>query len=609
MSVPALLAAPRTALRRVTNRLTDTAASDSGAVAVIVALLMLVFLGLAAIAVDLARLYVEAERIQRAADAAALAGVINMPQDLPAAQTAARDAAQRNGYTPSGDVVLSAQPGAKPTQLQVSISSRIDSGFAGVFGISDNTVTRSATADFQGAIPMASPCNTFGNEPPGTSYPGAGPVGSSLPSPRYGNCRENPQFWGSIQGPNTDKEFGDQYMTRYCEDGVDGCTGGRNTEFKSEGYFFTIRVNDQAATGDVVVQLYDPAFIATQDSGETACNDLPYTNILWIQNMKDNMNAYTTTDGRSRYDDTDNLFCTGDYALSGPEGRGGTITTSYAVRGPTDTQDPRQAPVLDNCTAQFRGEDSTPSLSQLKQTNQKTRVFHQWVPICTIRNPVKGDYYLQVRTNVALPSGMTSGEYIAGTQAGGTRAANPAVTTQTGDDTNVKGGGTNLFGLRALSLNNNNAKLSVAGLERMPMSASGENQNSQFSLIKALPGAAGKTIEFSVYDAGDEATGTMTIIAPPDATGSIKNTSSVQGCTGKGPINGNLPGCSISVRKSTHNGRIQTVYIPVPSDYNCDYLSPGGCWFAVRMAMSSSIGEDTTTWTSKVLGDPVRLVR
>ena len=43
---------------------------------------MVVFVGLAAIAVDLGRAYVVGQQGQRAADAAALAGVVSLPGDL-----------------------------------------------------------------------------------------------------------------------------------------------------------------------------------------------------------------------------------------------------------------------------------------------------------------------------------------------------------------------------------------------------------------------------------------------------------------------------------------------------------------------------------------------
>lgn len=56
---------------------------EAGYVAVLVAVMApVLFLALAATALDTARWYVEIERVQKAADAGALGGVPYMPQDL-----------------------------------------------------------------------------------------------------------------------------------------------------------------------------------------------------------------------------------------------------------------------------------------------------------------------------------------------------------------------------------------------------------------------------------------------------------------------------------------------------------------------------------------------
>ena len=73
-----------------------------------------------------------------------------------------------------------------------------------------------------------------------------------------------------------------------------------------------------------------------------------------------------------------------------------------------------------------------------------SRVFHQWVPVCTFTPTRAGDYYLQVRTNVALGGTVD-------TVTGSYRPANPAtsrVITQTGDDAGVTGNGSNRFAVR-----------------------------------------------------------------------------------------------------------------------------------------------------------------
>jgi Flp pilus assembly protein TadG len=230
-------------------------------------------LALAATSVDTANWYVEAQKVQNAADAAALGGVVYMPQDLPTAATTARAIALRNGYdSGSPNVTVTAVQGSTASQLKVTISSRIRNTFGALIGAGHTTITRTAVADFTGPAPMGSPCNTFGNEPDtggGASAPL--PFGTAQGASPFANCPRNPQLWATIQGPETGKVQGDRYMTVGCETaGVDGCDATKsNTEYSGsdtkgyQGYFFVVRVSPQAVGKTIDLQLYDPAFVYT----------------------------------------------------------------------------------------------------------------------------------------------------------------------------------------------------------------------------------------------------------------------------------------------------------------------------------------------------------
>ena len=63
---------------------------ESGVMAVVFALIIVVLIGLAAFAIDIARWYVEGQKVQRTVDAAALAGATYPPTDLTAARVSAR---------------------------------------------------------------------------------------------------------------------------------------------------------------------------------------------------------------------------------------------------------------------------------------------------------------------------------------------------------------------------------------------------------------------------------------------------------------------------------------------------------------------------------------
>ena len=155
-----------------------------------VALLAPVLIMFAALAVDVGRWLVEAERVQRAADAASNAGVIYMPQDFPTAQQQAWLVAAKNGYPKAGVVV---EPGPRRSQLKVTVTTSVANTFATVFGFDRQTITRSAISDYSGPVPMGSPCNLFGNEPLGASEV---TTGSAT------NCKDGsrPNFWANIAG-------------------------------------------------------------------------------------------------------------------------------------------------------------------------------------------------------------------------------------------------------------------------------------------------------------------------------------------------------------------------------------------------------------------------
>jgi Flp pilus assembly protein TadG len=182
--------------------------NEQGYVAIFTAVLFAaLFSGLAATAVDTASWYLEAQKVQNAADAAALAGVVYMPQDLTTATSTAEAAALRNGYS-GGDpnITVTTQRGSTASQLKVTVTSRIHNTFGALIGVPTATISRAAVADFTGPAPMGSPCNTFGNEPlGGTGSSAATPSGSALGLSPFANCSSNPQFWANVQGPETGK--------------------------------------------------------------------------------------------------------------------------------------------------------------------------------------------------------------------------------------------------------------------------------------------------------------------------------------------------------------------------------------------------------------------
>ena len=604
--------------RRTTWRTLVTARRDEGGYAAILAALFAagLLIPLCAISVDVARWYVAIAQVQNAADAAASAGVTWLPDNFTSATTTATNVAADNGFASSATTRISTAVGSKPTQLVVTISTQVSNTFASAIGIPTTTITRSATADYNGPAPMGSPCNTFGNEPPGSATGvsnARGPSSSVIVTPVGGaSCTSTPQFWAAIAGPDTPKGNGDQYMTRTCGANTDGCAsssnGAANNDFNPQGYFYAVRVGTAALNQPVTIQIYDPSWVATGDlcdKGPTVTNSYP---------LVDNMNQFVTSDGTSRYAMATNAFCSGDV----DNGTSAPIVTSFGLRSPTDTYQPTNGAPMPSCEKQYPGftqDSATPNAVSTGTLYRSTlpsnpaydkslaQVFHQWVDFCTFTPTQVGDYYLQVRTNVAL-GGTSDGV--------GGYGGNATVYSQTGDDTSVHGTGNNRFSLRIKGSSTVEGAVSVSGWQNMSIYANyPANTGTVFNLVRVIPAAQTKTLNIHFFDVGDSAgTGTVTVLPPTDATSNGTTMSYFSGCTGAGVVNGSLgSNCQLTnVTSSNYNAKLQTISVPIPSTYTCNSTQTGGCWVRLQMQFTSTVN-DTTTWSASIDGDPVRLIK
>lgn len=594
---------------------------ERGYAAVIVALMLpVVFMALAATAVDTARWYVEVQRVQNAADAAALAGVTSMPQDFAGATSTANDVTARNGYTDGvNGVSVTTAMGGRPSQLKVTVKSTVNNIFGRLIGVPTTTISRSSTSDYLGPAPMGSPCDTFGNEPStGGGSSSVSPAGSVIPASSKPTCSSAPDFWATVEGPETDKTYGDRYSTMKCSStSVQNCAPPNNSEYNPRGYFWIIKVDKNAVGHPVEVQLYDPQFTYTNLN----CSALPAAS-----GLVNDMNPFVKTDGKARYGNgngtTDSVtqapYCTGDFYTSVQH----PMTTSFEVRDQTDTQDPMQGAVEGQCVKQYDGQGAAgsgsggvPLATDLQDVVGSTtykpalaKVFHNWTSLCTFTPTRDGDYYLHVRTNVS-PGGTKLDNV--------TWSGNSAVSAGTGNTT--YGEGDNSFGIRLVTDAATASLVSVSGYDRMPIFNNAPGSTSTINLIRVLPGAAGQAVSFAFFDAGDTANqsasdaGTITVVPPADATGSVQTTPFPGGCRAIGGYAGASPGatysdCKAPVTHQKNNGQVEEMAIPIPADYNCSYSSPLGCWYKVTVSMNGPVS-DITTWDASIVGDPVRLIK
>ena len=121
--------------------------------------LMVVLLGMAAFGTDLAWFYLNASRVQRAAEPARCVGVVWLPGQIGTANTTAVSVAKQNGYDvldPEVDVT-SGVVGGEANQLQVTVRDVVPTFFAQIFGFNDMAIERSAIAELHPAAEAGEP--------------------------------------------------------------------------------------------------------------------------------------------------------------------------------------------------------------------------------------------------------------------------------------------------------------------------------------------------------------------------------------------------------------------------------------------------------------------
>lgn len=564
-----------------------SAARDGGYIAVLSVILTPVVFGMAALTVDVGNWYFVAQDVQRAADAAALAGVTYLPGNLAQAKATALSTAAENGYTSGVDP--EPVPG-QPSKLQVTITKTVTNTFGQLLGLDTTTVRRTAVANYQAPLPMGSPCNEFGNGPEPL-------LGAT--NPRSSNCSAAGQYWANVGSPQATKISGDAYQDGSCSGSPDNCTGS-NSDYNPSGYFYSVKLS--APVSNLTIQAFDAGFVSVGDlcsanfgSGTTAAS--------YAKNQY-NYNAGTSAATASPREDP-NLYasgqgtnyCTGDmlFGSTPPD-------TTYTIRQPVATSnpwDPTSYPVVSSCVKTFKGfsGDLYTALNQYKQDStgkityksgapvpatagtggyraDVASSFRQWSTLCTFSGTVPaGTYFIQVQGNAP--------------------------------DDDPNGNGHNRFALRAFGGSpTDNANIAISGYTNMAIYANLTSAQTSFYLTQVSPAAAGQVLNVRLFDIGDSTQpGTVTITPPADS-----NLSSFGGCTATGPTAGPLANCSITAN-SSYNGRWEQLSIPIPSNYSCNSGSVTGCWITLHYDYGSGQPSDTTSWTASLDGTPVRLTQ
>ena len=135
-------------IKRIIGRGTAFARAETGQSAVIVALLMTVICGFAALAIDLGYGYYQKNDLQTAADAAALAAASQLPKMTNSeARSTARKYAIKNLNSPS-ECTIEAYVTRSLGEVEVKISQPAKNFFSGVIGVGDRTVRARAVGKY-----------------------------------------------------------------------------------------------------------------------------------------------------------------------------------------------------------------------------------------------------------------------------------------------------------------------------------------------------------------------------------------------------------------------------------------------------------------------------
>ena len=585
-------------MQRLADRARAGHGAERGFFMVWFAVLFVTLVAFAGLALEYNRWESIGVRVQKAADAAALAGAVFLPDYLATAQTTAKSTSSKNGFTHGqGGVTVTAVEGNLPNRLKVTIAVPTKNPWGAIVGYGNSTIVRTAVAEYQLPQNLGSPENKFGNNPEETDL-------VNNPSP---------QFWGNVFGPGSQKSKGDAHQSTICGTNVDNCpNGGSNADYEATGYFYGIDI-PEGIVGSVNIRVFDPAYVHVGDNctDGNAVNSLNNAATLTAAQIPGYTGSVTPA---TRYaSGSGSPYCSGDQYYA----EGGSTSnpwTTWTLRGPDATNwEPSNNPIL--CENEFPGTypetatdlpNGTVDANRLKTLLQSASTypgtnpartfasyFRQWVVMCSLINPDAGTYFLQVQT-------ATKVDGSAAPTAGG--ANRWAVQVGVGSDYSSVNG------------------LKIYGSGRMAIYANATGADTRFYLTRIPPGEAGKTLVLNFFDVGDASlAGDIQVLPPPDSnvTGGVftscKYTAVAGNSTGPpwGTFTSTGSNCTVTGVSSGagYNAQWVAFEIPIPNNYTCSSSTATGCWVRLRFKYSAGASvQDTTTWSAYVLGEPVRII-
>jgi Flp pilus assembly protein TadG len=239
------------------RRLAGMWRDERGQSFVMIALMLAALLGFMGIVVDIGWYEVNLIRVQRAADAAALSGVVYLPGNLAGGRTAAKNEAAKNGFTDGapGITVTADQDPINNKIMLTSVTAPVRTYFARLFGVSSFTASRKARAEFILPVPMGSPQDYYGIfQLCQSGSPSPCVAVHAAPDAATGPVLASQGFWGAVITKGGQHSNGDAYSPAF-----DGGTSP-NAQYDPNGYSYVVEFGTGTSNGEV--WLFDPVFCA-----------------------------------------------------------------------------------------------------------------------------------------------------------------------------------------------------------------------------------------------------------------------------------------------------------------------------------------------------------
>jgi Flp pilus assembly protein TadG len=608
----------------------------SGQTLVIFTLALVVLMGMMAIVIDVSSYWVNTLHLQRAADAAALAGAVDLPGNpgtptsYPAG-TGVGDAlaeAARNGYSVASPtcanfgVFTHANPAAleicayqdeNPNQMDVKITAPVPTYFAQIFGIKSIEATVYSEAVYQLPVPMGSPQNYYGiycltNVNDVGCSNSADLVPDVNPLAPASSCSTGPAagigqlcskgFWGAAITQGGNQQNGDAFLPANNGGGA-GFSGGANTSYSPAGYSYII---DLTNSGTGTVSIFDPTFCEMAGNGE------------------------------------DGHYGTGDHWIAGADNSVSTYYNLYKFVDPYNNANDGTA--IATSGSLFTNENQSDYGTNNKGLYGKDTAGANDCEAGAITNKTVGGYWHNKWWT--LTSGLAGGQKYrlqvtttdVNTTSGGTTVADASV--------NANVNAENMFGIEVTATSGQpvvygNGSMAAYNTLYSPSGVLAQN----FYLAQILNNfgqANDKTVEIRLFDPGDVAGNAyMSVLEPSATTGDNCGGPSAATCpTGytaatfsywadancnvSAHANGTTPSDSCGTEAAPITGRtyFQTalngsssfnntwvnIYVPLGTSYPAD--PPDNGWWQIQYLVGN--GNDTTTWEVNILGNPVHLI-